>query len=108
MAGEGQIIVGPPGLPSRHRGLMSALCGGPSSCHESRRSAWIRAVALADYHLWWAHRLHSYANEVSNNRWDLHLAGLAAGKGIRHIAAMSDVVAHVDSHVRLSKASGVQ
>ena len=56
-------------------------------------------LALADYYLWWAHRLHSYAHEVSGSAYDLHLAERAARRGLRELGRLSKVVEHLDKHL---------
>lgn len=55
-------------------------------------------AVMADYHLWWAHRLESYYHTDSKSPWDLMLSALAARAGLRWVDRLAAEVRHLDGH----------
>lgn len=65
-------------------------------------------AAMADYYLWWAHRLHSYHHTDSKSPWDLMLATMAARRGLGWIGRLSAEVRHLDRHAETAAGQEVR
>lgn len=87
---RGQVIA------SRDWGGVGLAWNGTRRVHLC--SGWQAEAALADYYLWQAHRLHSWANEGDGDIWDLWMGMMCARAALSEIVELAAIILHEWSH----------